>query len=167
LPQLAVNHLLVLGGFANQVIFAATDGGVYFTENGGLGWERIGANMPVIPVYDIALDTINNRLIAGTFGRSMFSVGIDSLLIVTRLPGSPAEPDFFLETAVVSHTLHLRGPWVGRDCQLALFDSQGRVIRSKTSLQAMQLDVSALKPGVYFLKLWKENTFRTARFVKV
>lgn len=79
LPQLAVNNLLVLPGHANQVIFAATDGGVFGTLDGGLSWERLGADFPYVPVYDIEWNVGKNELIAATFGRSIMTYPLDSI----------------------------------------------------------------------------------------
>jgi hypothetical protein len=36
--------------------------------------------LPTIPVYDVVADTITNRLVAGTFARSILSFPLDSLL---------------------------------------------------------------------------------------
>ncbi len=81
LPNLAVNDLLVLPNSKDSVIFAATDGGVYATSNAGVNWQRLGKNMPFIPVYDIDLNVAKNEIIAGTFARSIMTFPIDSLNI--------------------------------------------------------------------------------------
>lgn len=81
LPQLAINHIEILPGHSDSVLFVATDGGVYHTLNGGQSWVRTGSAMPAVPVYDIAYDQHNNRIIAGTHARSMMSISVDSLLM--------------------------------------------------------------------------------------
>ncbi|MEL6132969.1 MAG: PKD domain-containing protein, partial [Bacteroidota bacterium] len=78
LPQQAVNDLYIYPG-SDDLIFAATDGGVYATPNGGDNWYRIGGNMPIIPVYDLEIDTAAKQLIAGTFARSIMTYSLDSL----------------------------------------------------------------------------------------
>lgn len=78
LPAHPVNQILPL----NDSIWAvATDGGVFATLNRGIEWEPVGS-LPTIPVYDLEADTITDRLIAGTFARSMLSFPLDSLLPV-------------------------------------------------------------------------------------
>ncbi len=79
LPQLAINNIFVLPDYDNQVIFAATDGGVFGTLNGGTNWERLGVNFPFVPVYDIDWNVIKNELIAATFGRSIMTYPLDSI----------------------------------------------------------------------------------------
>ena len=76
LPHHPVNHIEAL----NDSIWAiATDAGVYGTTNRGANWAPIG-NLPTLPVYDLAVDTLTDRLVAGTFARSIWSYPLDSLL---------------------------------------------------------------------------------------
>jgi photosystem II stability/assembly factor-like uncharacterized protein len=79
LPQLAINNIFVIPEQGNQVIFVATDGGVFGTLNGGTTWERLGANFPYVPVYDIDWNVAKNELIAATFGRSIMTYPLDSI----------------------------------------------------------------------------------------
>ena len=76
LPEHPVNQILPL----NDSIWAvATDAGVFATLDWGGHWEPVG-ELPTIPVYDVVADTITNRLVAGTFARSILSFPLDSLL---------------------------------------------------------------------------------------
>jgi photosystem II stability/assembly factor-like uncharacterized protein len=87
LPQMAVNDLAILPG-NDDILLAATDGGIYATIDGGLYWERVGNNMPVLPVYDVELDQNAGTVIAGTHARSLLSYPVDSILLATSLhPG--------------------------------------------------------------------------------
>ena len=79
LPPFAVNHI-ELSHLNDSLIFAATDGGVYYTLNMGVNWQRLGVNMPLFTIYDIALDETNKKLVAATFARSIWSVSVDSIL---------------------------------------------------------------------------------------
>ncbi len=80
LPDLAVNDIIIVPGQDGQVLFVATDGGVYVTTNAGVNWERLGNNMPIVTTYDLAINEAQNLLVAGTFGRSIYSYPIDSVL---------------------------------------------------------------------------------------
>lgn len=79
LPQLAVNDLFVMPNNFSQVIFAATDGGLYASLDGGNDWERLGTDMPIVPVYDIAYNEHYNEIIAATFARSIYTFPLDSI----------------------------------------------------------------------------------------
>jgi photosystem II stability/assembly factor-like uncharacterized protein len=79
LPSLSINDLFVLPGYQDSVLFVATDGGVWGTLDGGNHWERLGAGMPLVPVFDLAYNEALNTLVAGTHARSIMSFAIDSL----------------------------------------------------------------------------------------
>ncbi len=83
LPPVAINSVLPYPGNDN-LLFVATDGGVFATIDAGNTWNMLGTNMPVIPVYDLALNNNLIRLVAGTFARSMMTYPVDSLLIFTN-----------------------------------------------------------------------------------
>ena len=79
LPEHPMNSVVAL----SEVVWAAaTDAGVYATVDAGTHWERLGA-MPWIPVYDLVVDTVQRRLVAGTFSRSIQSFPLDSILVGT------------------------------------------------------------------------------------
>lgn len=79
LPNLAINDLQPIVGHQDSVLFAATDGGVYATLDGGKNWERLGRDMPFVPVYDLDFNATQKTLIAGSHARSIFSFPVDSL----------------------------------------------------------------------------------------
>jgi uncharacterized protein YbjT (DUF2867 family)/photosystem II stability/assembly factor-like uncharacterized protein len=80
LPNIAVNNLLVLPGHADSVLFAATDAGVYASTDAGVSWERLGANLPYVPVFELGWNPERRTVFAGTFARSILSYPVDSLL---------------------------------------------------------------------------------------
>lgn len=79
MPQTPVNDLLVVPGFNDQVLIAATDVGVYYTLNGGDIWSRLGSNMPFIPVFDLELDPSQEKIAAATYARGCWTFPVDSL----------------------------------------------------------------------------------------
>lgn len=79
LPAVGVNDIIILPNHDDQVLFAATDAGVYGSVNGGVEWERLGSNMPIVNVYDLVWNESKNEVVAATFGRSIMSFPLDSL----------------------------------------------------------------------------------------
>ena len=80
LPPIAINDVIIYPGHEDSVLFIGTDAGVYGTIDGGIDWERVGTNMPNIAVLDLEIDTINNRLVAATYGKSIMTYPLDSLI---------------------------------------------------------------------------------------
>ena len=83
LPPLAINDVYLYPG-DDDIIFVATDGGVYTTINGGQNWYRLGNNMPMIPVYDLEIETTSMTLVAGTFARSIMTFDLNDLFIFSQ-----------------------------------------------------------------------------------
>ena len=79
LPDVGINELIVLPNSGDSTLFIGTDAGVFISFNRGNSWEVLGTGFPSVPVYDMDLDLVNNRLIASTFGRSMLSYDISNI----------------------------------------------------------------------------------------
>lgn len=79
MPNLGINDIIALPSTSDSTLFLGTDAGVYFSLDRGAIWEPLGTQMPSVPVYDLAIDEANNRLVAGTFARSIYSFPLDSL----------------------------------------------------------------------------------------
>jgi hypothetical protein len=75
LPDVPVNDVFV-DPMQDLRYFAATDVGVVATEDGGATWSAFGAGLPNVVVTDLAYQPATRELMAGTYGRSIFSVVI-------------------------------------------------------------------------------------------
>lgn len=73
LPQAPVNDVVLGQG---RTLFVATDQGVFVSYRGGGQWLRLGRGLPMVPVDDIEYDPRNQRMIAGTFGRSLYELHV-------------------------------------------------------------------------------------------
>ncbi len=177
LPNLAVNDLLILPGHQDSVIFAATDGGVYGTKNGGQAWGRLGTNMPMVPVFHLTWNENRNELIAGTHGRSVMSYPLDSLfaaqdtVVTSVVSGAPGYSGRILvtpspanQTATVSWESSL-----SVCLQLIIYDASGKIVyndKRRRAYHYANIDVSSWKPGVYYaVAHFEHSKRRTAAFV--
>src|SRR5512143_314636 len=55
-----------------DLLFAATEFGVFFTTNGGARWTKLGGGVPTIAFRDLAIQRRENDLVGGSFGRGIF-----------------------------------------------------------------------------------------------
>ena len=55
-----------------NLLFAGTEFGVYFSNNGGGSWTQLNSGLPTIAVRDIAIQERENDLVLGTFGRGFY-----------------------------------------------------------------------------------------------
>ncbi len=174
LPDLAINELLVLPDFVDSILFVATDGGVYGTTDAATTWHRLGTNMPIITVYDLALNEANNELVAGTFARSIMSYSLDSVNTTPDIMIAAEEPFQLNNTLKVTPTLahekvliELGNIEINRTFEIVVVDAGGRLmVREKGQGQGGQftLDVSGWAVGPYFVKAKMRHEVVNAKF---
>lgn len=168
LPPLAINAVLLYPE-DDDVLFVATDGGVYATIDGGFYWERLGANMPFVPVFDLAYDDKERRLIAGTHGRSMLSYNVDSLLHPTSVrPVAAPVMQLSVFPNPTAGYLHVNcTPHCGSAGIFVLYHLSGAQIKQWDRVLAGQLlDVDDVLPGIYLLA-WESATGRATQKVVI
>jgi photosystem II stability/assembly factor-like uncharacterized protein len=55
-----------------NLLFAGTEFGIYFSNNGGESWTRIRGGLPTIMVRDMVFQTQHDDLVIATFGRGFY-----------------------------------------------------------------------------------------------
>jgi uncharacterized repeat protein (TIGR01451 family) len=95
LPDTPVNSLVLDPSYPGT-IYAGTDVGPLVTYNGGLRWERLGTSFPAVNVWQLALDSTNRNLRAGTHGRGAWTLSdpasVPALVISKIDSGAPVGP---------------------------------------------------------------------------
>ena len=74
------------------LLYAGTETGVHVSFNQGESWQPLRANLPVVPVYDLAIK--DDNLIAATHGRSFWI--LDDLSQLHQLTSSLTDQSFVL-----------------------------------------------------------------------
>lgn len=72
LPEKLLVWRLVQDHVDKNLIFAATEYGIYFTYNGGENWVKLKGGVPTISFRDIAIQRRENDLVGASFGRGFF-----------------------------------------------------------------------------------------------
>jgi hypothetical protein len=73
LPQAPVNDVVLGDG---TTLYVATDQSVFVSPAGDGQWLRLGAALPLVPVDDLEYDASHRRLLAATFGRGFYQLGV-------------------------------------------------------------------------------------------
>jgi hypothetical protein len=161
LPQFAVNDIVVLPGNEN-VLFVATDAGVYVTTNGGTNWTRVGNNMPIIPVYDIALGANGNRLIAGTFARSIMTIDIAAVITGINENALSATISCFPNPATDHVVISTPAGEL-----VVVYDLNGAVVQEfRAQESSTKINVANYRSGVYVVTINDGKSRKTTRFIK-
>jgi photosystem II stability/assembly factor-like uncharacterized protein len=187
LPNLAINDIYILPNNQDSILFVATDGGVYGSLNAGENWERMGTNMPYVPVYDLELNVEKNELIAGTFARSIMTYSIDSLLVMTNDTVVVNPPDttgvairevidtksklkIFPSPATNYIQVEFEKSEPGKPYEIVILDASGKLMYQEKGEQegkvSQRINVNNMAAGTYFVKIKFRHTIRTGSFVK-
>ncbi|MFZ5979268.1 MAG: thrombospondin type 3 repeat-containing protein [Candidatus Zixiibacteriota bacterium] len=76
LPDVPVNDCIV-DPYDNNILYIATDVGVFKTSDLGVNWVPVGTGMPLVAVHDLEYHYPTKTLVAGTHGRSMYRLSLD------------------------------------------------------------------------------------------
>jgi photosystem II stability/assembly factor-like uncharacterized protein len=164
LPPFAINDVAIYSQNEN-VLFVATDGGIYGTVNGGLNWERVG-DMPILAVYDVEIDEVNNRIVAGTFARSLQTYDLNEILLNVKNTDivifsalsvfpNPAIDKVYFKITEASRFV---------PTEMQVFDMKGNVIL-RDCFQP-ELNVSEWSSGIYTLQVKAGNKIWAGKIVK-
>ncbi|MFM2394154.1 MAG: hypothetical protein RLZZ546_2136 [Bacteroidota bacterium] len=147
LPQIAINDVFIYPNGQDNIIFVATDGGIFITKNRGEFWERLGKNMPIIPVFDMDLNIANNQLIASTFARGIQTFDLEQIGVDfdTNTDEISKESNPFVFPNISVDKIELKN--ISKNDFIV--DIKGSVIFS--SLKEGVLDISHLPAGIYYL----------------
>jgi len=160
LPAFSINSILILPNTQDQVIFVGTDGGVYYTKDGGSSWERVGTNMPLIPVYDLALTEDKRGIIAGTYARGIQSFDLDQIGLISNatVELTPTKK-FTLFPTIGQDIFYIQAQEApSRGVEFFIFDQVGKMVyNGALRIQKAEIRLGNLQPGMYFLKIQNET----------
>ncbi len=80
LPETLLMWRTVQDHIDPQLMFAATEFGIYFTKNGGGEWTKITGGVPTISFRDLTIQRREDDLVAASFGRGFYILDDISVL---------------------------------------------------------------------------------------
>jgi len=155
LPNTTINDILIVPGQNDNYIFAALDGGVYFTENGGVNWNYVGTGLPFVTANELKIDFTHSKLICGTYSRSMFSYDIswiDNLNTdYTGIENITSTP-ISIHPNPVKNTTTINNVPKGL---FQLFDLKGQKVfqHNNTTQGSFKINISNLPKGIYIYEI--------------
>ncbi len=138
-------------------LIAATDVGVFYKDENTDSWQALPNGMPMVPVTDLSFHSEINKLVAATYGRSMyeleFTVSIsDKKLESSEITLSPNPAADYVQISFQNNQ---------ESYVIEIVDIQGKVLYSKThDKQTVLIHLTHLlfKPGMYLVNV-KQNEY--------
>ncbi|MBT8143580.1 MAG: glycosyl hydrolase, partial [Gammaproteobacteria bacterium] len=95
LPERGTVHTLVEDHVDPNLLFAGTEFGVFFTQDGGRNWMRLKGGFPTIAVRDLEIQRREQDLVIATFGRGIWILDDYTPLRTATADLSEAEATLF------------------------------------------------------------------------
>lgn len=150
-PGLPVNMVAVDPADPVNHIFAATDYGFYYTENGGLNWIK-DTRIPNCPLHEIKIRNTDRQLFVFTHGRGMWTITLTPIKQGgVKNVTSNINFNVYPNPAKDQIQLQIDNQVIAK--QALVFDLNGKLIFTRGICNDELLDVSQLKPGFYFLQI--------------
>lgn len=73
------HHSLAIPASDSEMIYVASDAGVFRTRDAGATWHNLSGNLPTVMVVDLVLHEATQTLFAATYGRSTWRLDLPSL----------------------------------------------------------------------------------------
>jgi photosystem II stability/assembly factor-like uncharacterized protein len=153
LPNVPANCILY--DSTTNYLILGTDIGVFYTDADQIDWKPYGIGIPAVYVLDLKIRQATRKLYAGTHGRGVYSVDLQTLvgtndptLAMLEAHVYPNPSSSVLLFKSVSEQVF--------DGKIELFDAMGRRVLTKNvarqPLGEVILDVAAVSRGLYFLQ---------------
>ncbi len=91
IPQGTMVWRLVQDHVKKDLLFAATEFGIYFTINGGGQWTKLEGGVPTISFRDITIQRRENDLVGASFGRGFYI--LDDITPLREMTNSTLQQD--------------------------------------------------------------------------
>lgn len=83
LPDIPVNEILP-DPLLPDVLYVATDIGVFVTENQGVAWRLLGSDLPTVPILDLDIHAASRTMAIATYGRGIYTYDLPDNPSVTN-----------------------------------------------------------------------------------
>lgn len=180
LPVAPVNDVIVDPQDVNR-LFVGTDVGVYVSNDLGGVWTTLGAGLPLSVVVDIELHDASRTLVAGTHGRSAFTLdlgqAVDAPVVAALQDGGlrlmPPSPNPVRDRTTLAFALP-----AAATARLVLYDVNGRRVRTlvdgprSAGRHTAEWDGrddagTAVAAGAYFARLTAGAEQRTTKVLRI
>lgn len=166
LPNIVMKEVVLKQNEGTEILFAATELGVYF-KNGADNWKRFGAALPNVIVNDIDINYTEDKLVAATFGRGLWHINIANATLGVDDVALISSPFSAYPSPVLDGKLNFKVDQVNANFDYKIYNVLGGVVaEGKKDTNSGIIHVGNLPTGIYMLKAYKKGiVFPTVKFL--
>jgi photosystem II stability/assembly factor-like uncharacterized protein len=157
LPNIVMKEIVLKQNQNTEILFVATELGVYF-KNEANNWSKLGQALPNVIVNDIDINYTEDKLVAATFGRGLWHINIANITLQTdalelienqfKLSPNPVEKGSFNFTVDKKYA----------NFKYKMYNVLGGVVlEGKDVSENGTINVSSLSNGMYVFKAYKKG----------
>jgi photosystem II stability/assembly factor-like uncharacterized protein len=171
LPNIPVNDIII--NPTNHDLYIATDIGVFKSINDGGSWNILGIGLPNVVITDLSYHEPTHTLLAATYGRSLYSVEVDTDVanenLVKENFNISTFPNPFFEECNITFTNEK-----AQDFNINIIDVKGQIIENVAAQKLTKgnhqfsFGKKEWPAGIYFLQLKNGNgdLIKTEKIIK-
>jgi len=176
MPDVPCNDLIVDPDY-DSTLYLATDVGVFYTTNLGTTWFSLGYDLPTVPVDDLVFHEPTRKLVAGTYGRSMYSLDLSVFTHATAIEEHSFDVSVFPTLVDENLTVNIFSSKSNNKVSFSLIDVNGNLEWNSAqknlhlgensfnlSLNEMNLKKNGTN-GIFFLNIKSGNQIVTKKII--
>jgi photosystem II stability/assembly factor-like uncharacterized protein len=167
LPAIGKNIIVHQGQNSLNPIYVGTTLGVFYKDDSMANWATFDDNLPNVSVTDLEINLVDNKIIAGTYGRGAWQCNTP---VQESLSNQPFEMENIAIYPNPSKGIFNVSLGTITTKTILVYDIIGKIVCFKGEFQNNQsnvlLDLSSVSNGVYFVKIISENKSVTRRIIK-
>ncbi|MEO5675457.1 MAG: hypothetical protein ABIQ74_12500 [Chitinophagales bacterium] len=174
LPDVPVNDLII-DPLLDSTLYLATDAGVLYTSDLGNTWFTLGFDLPAVPVTDLNFYEPARKLVAATYGRSMYSLDLNTFTQANQPQPIPFYVTVFPSIVDNYFTVKMQGIGMNSAAHFTLLNEEGKVIWNHTT-QKLHSGINSIRfslnelfidhdSGFFFLKTQVNGRARVNKIV--
>lgn len=149
----------------NDGLYVGMNYGIYYIDNTLSSWQNFSNLLPNVKVNELEINTIENKIYAGTYGRGVWSSNLYNKSLSVDKDILEKSVMIFPNPTSDKITIHLKNSSKG---EIRIFNLKGQLVEYQKAQEVKNktIDISKLADGIYFARLNIEGGIVTKKIVK-
>ncbi|MFK8060587.1 MAG: T9SS type A sorting domain-containing protein [Polaribacter sp.] len=165
LPDVIINKILYQQATGSTTLFVATNIGVYYTDDDGANWKKLGQGMPNVDVKDIEINYTAEKLVAATFGRGLWEVSISQAALNIEQTVANSLQVALYPNPLTNNNLKLSISNNLQNLSYEIYNVVGGIVKRGKLNTDKQINVNTLTNNVYLIRVFNNTYSTTKKFV--